>query len=116
MILFPAIAGMIQSSERRRQMEVDLRSLGLEIEIVVTAEGSVFAGRTVEEIEERSEHTFFVIAIEKAGSGVFERPRPETRVYPGDGVTIIGRGDRANVLSKFRAPAAPNVPRPIEII
>jgi len=54
--------------------------------------------------------------IEKAGSGVFERPRPETRVYPGDGVTIIGRGDRANVLSKFRAPAGPNVPRPIEII
>jgi trk system potassium uptake protein TrkA/voltage-gated potassium channel len=42
---------------------VDLRSLGLEIQIVVTAEGSVFAGRTVEEIEQRSEHTFFVIAI-----------------------------------------------------
>ncbi len=33
MILFPAIAEMIQSSERRRQMELDLRSLGLEIEI-----------------------------------------------------------------------------------
>ncbi len=116
MILFPAIAGMIQSSERRRQMEVDLRSLGLEIEIVVTAEGSVFAGRTVEEIEERSEHTFFVIAIERARSGVFERPRPETRIYPGDGVTVIGRGDRVNVLSKFRAPPAPSVPRPIETI
>ena len=107
MILFPAIAGMIQSSERRRQMELDLRALGLEIEIVITAEGSVFAGRTVEEIEQRSEHTFFVIAIEKAGSGVAERPRPGTRIYPGDGVTVIGRGDRAGVLSKFSAPIIP---------
>jgi trk system potassium uptake protein TrkA/voltage-gated potassium channel len=88
---------------------VDLRSLGLEIQIVVTAEGSVFAGRTVEEIEQRSEHTFFVIAIEKAGSGVVERPRPDTRVYPGDGVTVIGRGERANVLGKFNAPPAPVV-------
>ena len=116
MILFPAIAGMIQSSERRRQMEVDLRSLGLEIQIVVTAEGSIFAGRTVEEIEERSEHTFFVIAIEKAGSGVVERPRPETRVYPGDGVTVIGRDERVNVLSKFNAPAAPMVSQPATTI
>jgi voltage-gated potassium channel len=104
------------SGKARGRVARLMRSLGLEIEIVVTAEGSIFAGRTVEEIEERSEHTFFVIAIEKARSGVFERPRPETRVYPGDGVTVIGRGDRANVLSKFGAPPTPNVPRPIETI
>jgi Trk K+ transport system NAD-binding subunit len=70
----------------------------------------------VEEIEERSEHTFFVIAIEKVGSGVVERPRPETRVYPGDGVTVIGRDERVNVLSKFNAPAAPMVSQPATTI
>jgi Trk K+ transport system NAD-binding subunit len=78
------------------------RSLGLEF--VVAAEGSIFAGRAGEEIEQRSERAIFVIAIERPGGGVFEQPRPETRVYPGDGVNVISRGDRANVPSKFRAP------------
>jgi Trk K+ transport system NAD-binding subunit len=53
MILFPAIAGVIQYSERRR--ELDFRTLGLEIAIVVAAEGSAFTGLTVEEIERQAE-------------------------------------------------------------
>lgn len=101
MILFPSIAGVIQSSERRRQMELDLRTLGLEIEVVVAAEGSSFAGLTVEEIERRAERSFFIIAVEHAGSGKAERPLPGTRVNAGDGVTIMGRSGRANILNKF---------------
>lgn len=104
MILFPAIAGVIQYSERRRQMEVDLRTLGLEIEVVIAAEGSLFAGRTVGEIESRSEHTFFIIATERAGSGIVERPNPSTKIYPGDGVTVIGRNGRAKVLRNLTEP------------
>lgn len=73
-ILFPAIAGVIQYSERRRQMELDLRTLGLEIEIVVAADGSAFTGLTVEEIELQAERTFFIVAIEQAGSRKVERP------------------------------------------
>jgi Trk K+ transport system NAD-binding subunit len=96
MILFPSIAGVIQSSERRRQMELDLRTLGLEIEVVVAAEGSAFAG-----LERKAECSFFIIAVEQAGSGKGERPLPATRVNPGDGITIIGRSGRANILNKF---------------
>ncbi len=107
MILFPSIAGVIQYSERRRQMELDLRTLGLEIQVVVVAEGSLFAGRTVQEIEARAENTFFIIAAEKAGSGVVERPKPSTRLYPGDGVTVLGRTDRASVLRNLSEPMAP---------
>ena len=101
MILFPSIASVIQSPERRRQMELDLRALGLEIEVVVAAEGSAFAGLTVEEIERKAERSFFIIAVEQAGSGKAERPLPSTRVNPGDGVTIMGRAGRANILNKF---------------
>ncbi len=101
LILFPAIAGVIQSSERRRQMEVDLRTLGLEIEVLAMAEGSLFAGRSVEEIERRSDNSYFIIAVERAGSGVVERPAPHMRIYPGDGVTVIGRPGRAEALQKF---------------
>jgi voltage-gated potassium channel len=103
-ILFPAIAGVIQSSERRRQMEIDLRTLGLEIEVVAMAEGCLFAGRSVEEIESRSDHSFFIIALERSGSGVVERPQPHMRIYPGDGVTLIGRPGRAETLRSFTEP------------
>jgi voltage-gated potassium channel len=104
-ILFPAIAGVIQYSERRRQMELDLRALGLEIEVVVTAEGSAFAGLTVDEIERQAERTFFIVAIEHAGSGKAERPLPTMRVNPGDGVTILGRSGGANLFNKFSEPS-----------
>jgi Trk K+ transport system NAD-binding subunit len=101
LILFPAIAGVIQASERRRQMEVDLRTLGLELEVVAMAEGSLFAGRSVEEIERRADNAFFIIAIERFGSSNVERPQPHMRIYPGDGVTVIGRPGRAEVLKNF---------------
>jgi trk system potassium uptake protein TrkA/voltage-gated potassium channel len=77
-------------------MELDLRTLGLEIEVVVAAEGSAFAG-----LERKAECSFFIIAVEQAGSGKGERPLPATRVNPGDGITIIGRSGRANILNKF---------------
>ncbi|ACK50288.1 TrkA-N domain protein [Methylocella silvestris BL2] len=101
MILFPSIAGVIQSPERRRQMDLDLRTLGLELEVVVAAEGSVFTGLTVEEIESKAERSFFIIAVEQAGSQKAERPLPGTRIVAGDGVTILGRAGRANILNKF---------------
>jgi Trk K+ transport system NAD-binding subunit len=105
MILFPAIAGMIQSSDRRRQMEMDLRTLGLEIEVVLAAEGSRFEGHTVEEIEQMAERTFFIVAIEHAGSGKVDRPTPNARIRAGDGVTILGRGGRAAIVSLFDGPS-----------
>lgn len=101
MILFPSIAGVIQSPHRRHQMDLDLRTLGLEIEVVVAAEGSLFTGLTVEEIERKAERSFFIIAVEQAGSGRAERPLPGTRIAAGDGVTILGRSGRANILNKF---------------
>eukprot|EP01037_Dinobryon_pediforme_P013544 gene13544-13663_t len=103
MILFPAIAGMIQSSERRRQMEIDLRSLGLEIEVVLAAEGSRYVGLTVEEIERQAERTFFIVALEHANSGKIVRPTPQTVVEAGDGITLLGRGGRAEMVSHFDA-------------
>jgi Trk K+ transport system NAD-binding subunit len=101
MILFPSISGIITSPERRQQMDFDLGALGLEIEVVVAAEGSAFAGLTVEEIENEAERGFFIIAVEPAGSGKAERPAPGTRINAGDGVTILGRIGCLNILDKF---------------
>lgn len=106
LILFPALAGVIESTERRRQLEIDLRTLGLEIEVVAMAEGSLFAGRSVQEIEQRSDNAFFIIAVERAGERSFERPTANLRIYPGDGVTVMCRTGHTEALQKFidRAP------------
>ena len=101
LILFPAIAGMIQSSERRRQMELDLRALGLELEVVLAAEGSRYVGLRVDEIEREADGRFFIVALEHAGSGRMERSSAATVVQAGDGVTLLGRGGRAEMVSHF---------------
>jgi len=106
LILFPSVAGVSEFSRLRSQIELDLSALGLEVEVVITAEGSPFAGRTVDEIEARSEHSFFIVGTQKAGSGVIERPQPTTRIEPGDAVTVIGRSGRASVLRNLSEPMA----------
>jgi trk system potassium uptake protein TrkA/voltage-gated potassium channel len=104
LILFPSTAGVIQFSERRRQMEQDLCTLGLQLELAIAAEGSEFIGRSVEEIEREAERAFFIVAIETSSSGKAEHPLPTTAIRPGDGVTILGRSARSNVLDKFARP------------
>ncbi len=103
LILFPAIAGLIQSSHRRRQMDLNLRALGLELEVVLAVEGSLYTGRTVEEIERLARNAFFIVAIEHAGTRTVERPTPDAVIKAGDGVTLLGRGGRAEMVTYFSA-------------
>lgn len=105
LILFPATAGLLEDPDRRKQIAMNLQALGLEIEVVLAAEGSRFVGLTVEEIERTAGRTFFIVALERAGSGTLERPTAEVRVQAGDGVTILGRGGRADMVSHFSAPS-----------
>jgi trk system potassium uptake protein TrkA/voltage-gated potassium channel len=104
-ILYPGITRLLDQSDRRLRMEQDLRSLGLEIEVISAAEGSAFVGLTVEEIERQSRGSFFIVAIERTGSSAVEHPRADTRIHAGDGVTILGRNARADLLARFGAPA-----------
>jgi Trk K+ transport system NAD-binding subunit len=105
-ILYPGITKLLDQSDRRARMDQDLRSLGLEIEVVTAAEGSAFVGLTVEEIERQSRGSFFIVAIEHRGSISIEHPRGETRIQAGDGMTILGRNARADLLARFSAPKA----------
>ena len=104
MILSPSIAGVTEYDERRRQMELDLQTLGLEMAIVAAAEGSAFTGLTVQEIERQAGGTFFIVAIEQAGTRTADRPLPSTCVKAGDGVTILCRSGWPNLLYKFGEP------------
>jgi hypothetical protein len=41
------------------------------------------------------------IAIERGGSQEIELPHASAQILSGDGVTILGRSRRANILAKF---------------
>jgi trk system potassium uptake protein TrkA/voltage-gated potassium channel len=48
-----------------------------------------------------AESSFLIVAIEHAGSGTLERPQGDTVLRAGDGVTLLGRGGRAEMVSHF---------------
>ncbi len=103
MILYPDAAKAMHQSERTRMMETELHGLGLELELVVAEKGSVFSGRTVDEIENQVGPAFFIVAIDRPSSGMIARPDGATRIEPADGVVILGRSNRAQALRGFQA-------------
>ena len=87
LLLFPAAEGLIGA----RGIETQLRALGLEIEVIVAEAGSPWAGKTVAEIEAASVIPFLLLEVERASTGDRERPGPDTRIGPGDGLVLLGR-------------------------
>jgi voltage-gated potassium channel len=92
MILFPETARFIRGSERMRDFEKVLRDLGLEMEVVVVAEGSALAGATIEDVERRGKGAFFVVQINRRDGEPITRPGGGVLVGAGDGLVIVGRG------------------------
>ncbi len=99
MILFPTLA---DAPRGQRRIEQEMNRLGLAVEVVVAEAGSPWIGLTVKEIEQRAEAAFLIIELERAGTGVRERPTEDTRVGAGDGVVVLGRTTRS-ALTGFAA-------------
>ncbi len=64
-LLFPETSRFIRESERMRELEKQLRNLGLVIEVVVAPENGALTGLTVEEIEFRTYSAFFIVQINR---------------------------------------------------
>jgi len=104
-ILYPNATRAMHQGEQTREMERELHGLGLELELVVAAKGSRFAGCTVDEIEHQVGTAFFIVAIDRPGTAMITRPDGATRIEPADGVVILGRANRAEALRGFEATA-----------
>jgi trk system potassium uptake protein TrkA/voltage-gated potassium channel len=99
LILYPAAS----KPGREAQVDVDLRALGLDREVVI-AESMGFAGLTVAQAEHRGGHAFFIVGIERQGSDEIPEVAPDTIIGEGDGVVLVGRGGRAGMLAVFGQP------------
>lgn len=101
LVLFPETARFIRGSERMRDFEKLLRDLGLDVEVVVVAEGSAAAGKTIAELERDARGAFLVVQINRKHGEPLTRPPVDTRVDPGDGLVVVARG--AGAVSAFFA-------------
>jgi Trk K+ transport system NAD-binding subunit len=93
-ILYPESSRMIRNAELLRDFGHNLHNLGLDLSVVAVAQGSRFADLTVEEIEQRADGAFLIVAVNRGDGSTITRPAPGTRVAPGDGVVIIERSGR----------------------
>jgi voltage-gated potassium channel Kch len=102
-LLFPETSRFIRESERMRELEKQLRNLGLVIEVVIAPEQGALTGLTIEEIESRTSNAFFIVQINRRDGDAITGPEKATRVEAGDGVAVVGRSAQA-INALFAAP------------
>jgi voltage-gated potassium channel len=102
-LLFPETSRFIHESEKMRELEKQLRNLGLVIEVVVAPEGGALTGLTIEDIEARTNSAFFVIQVNRRDGDAITGPGKTARIESGDGVVVVGRSAQA-INALFAAP------------
>ena len=106
MILYQETARFIRGSERMRDFERVLQSLGLELEVAAAAPGSPIIGQTIEAVEQQANGAFFIVQLNRREGEAITHPDGNTMIEPGDGLVIVGRGARARALSGLFAARA----------
>ena len=101
LILYEASARKIDNLERSIGFQRALRNFGVEMEVVTAARNSVAARSSVLSIEKQAKGAFFIVQINRRDGAIVAAPSPETVVGDGDGVVLMGRPNRAAILSSL---------------
>ena len=101
MILYQETARFIRGSERMRDFEKVLLSLGLDIQVVVAAAKSPSIGQTIEWIEQQGGGAFFIVQINRRDGDAITRPEGATIIEDGDGLVLVGRGAQSKTVSSL---------------
>jgi voltage-gated potassium channel len=99
MILYQETARFIRGSDRMKDFEKVLQSLGLDIDVVVAAPKSPVIGMTIEAIEQHANGAFFIVQINRRGGEAITRPDGSLVVGESDGLVLVGRGAQARALA-----------------
>jgi voltage-gated potassium channel Kch len=99
MILYQETARFIRGSDRMKDFEKVLQSLGLDLDVVVAAPKSPVIGMTIEAIEKQANGAFFIVQINRRGGDAITRPDGSLVVEESDGLVLVGRGAQARALA-----------------
>jgi Trk K+ transport system NAD-binding subunit len=106
MIMYQETARFIRGSERMRDFERVLNTLGLELEVVAAAPESPIVGQTIDAVEQNANGAFFIVQVNRRDGEAITRPEGTTKIQPGDGIVIVGRGAKARAMSGLFTPRA----------
>jgi len=98
-ILYQETARFIRDSERMKDFEKVLQSLGLDLDVVIAAPQSPVVGKTIGSVEEQANGAFFIVQINRRDGEPVTRPEPGTVIAAGDGLVLVGRGAQARAMS-----------------
>jgi voltage-gated potassium channel Kch len=101
LILFQEVAVMIEGADDKKDVARDLRRLGLDLEVLAAAPGSLAAGTTIGALEAEAGGAFLIVALNRRGGESILQPPPSTVIEAGDGVAVVGRPGRAAQVAKL---------------
>ncbi len=106
MLLYQESARYLEGIERSHGFQRALHSFGMELEVITAEPRSPAAGMSVQAIERQSKGAFFIVQINRRDGDVHTNPPAATLVGEGDGVVLIGRPNRAEMLTALFHPKA----------
>ena len=104
LILHEELARFIEGLERSTGFQRVLHNFGMELEVVTAAPQSPAVRMTVAAIEKHAKGAFFIVQINRRDGDVHTAPPPTAIVGEGDGVVLIGRPNRAALLTSLFEP------------
>jgi Trk K+ transport system NAD-binding subunit len=104
LLLYQESARFIDSLERSHGFQRVLHNFGIELEVVTVAPGSPAVRMSVAAIERQAKGAFFIIQINRRDGDVHMNPPGKTVVGEADGVVLIGRPNRAALLTSLFEP------------
>jgi voltage-gated potassium channel len=103
-ILHDESARFIEGLERSHGFQRVLHNFGIELEVVTAASQSPAVRMTVSAIERQAKGAFFIIQINRRDGDVFTAPPATAIIGEGDGIVLIGRPNRAAILTSLFEP------------
>jgi len=94
-------ARFIEGLERSTGFQRVLHNFGIELEVVTAAPQSPAVHMTVAALERQARGAFFIVQINRRDGDVFTAPPDTTVVGEGDSVVLIGRPNRAAILTSL---------------
>ncbi len=104
LLLYEESARIIESLERSHGFQRVLRNFGIDLEVVTAAPQSAAVRMTVAAIERQAKGAFFVVQINRRDGDVYTAPPATAVIGEGDGVVLIGRPNRAAILTSLFEP------------
>ena len=93
LIIRPTAENMLEHLTRDGRMNEELTHIGLQFDELEVAAGSLLVGKTLGDIEVRSNHGFLIVGVRYASGFTVLNPPADTALSEGDVVIVLGHDD-----------------------